>query len=116
MRTRLRELRAPVWGTETQMCRCVLEREVIERQHVEEEALLDRRRRDLESAIDPTVPNTLKGPDASAESERTAHQITHLPPAAWCETCISGRGIEAPHVRLIPLECCDRPIAMDLAA
>ena len=100
----------------TQMWRRVLEREVIERRHLEEEALLDGRRRDLESAIDPTVPKTLKGPDAPTESERTAHEITHLPPAPWWETCILGRGINALHVRPTPLERDDRPIiAMDFA-
>ena len=40
------------------------EREVTERRHLQEEALLDRRRRDLESAIDATVPKTMMGPDA----------------------------------------------------
>ena len=86
------------------MSRRVLESEVVERRHLDEEALLDRRRRDLESAIDPTVPKPLKGLDAATESERPAHEITHLPPAPWCVTCISGRGIEAPHVSLTPLE------------
>ena len=61
MRKRLRELRTPVWGTKTQMWRRVLKREVIERRHLEEEALLDRRRRDLDSTNDPTVPKTLEG-------------------------------------------------------
>ena len=100
IRTRLRELRAPVWGTKTKMWSRVLEREATERRHLDEQALLDRRRRDLERAIDPTEPKTMKGPDVPTESERTAHEITHLPPAPWCETCILGRGIEAPHVRL----------------
>ena len=106
-RMRLRELRAPVWGTKVQKWRRVLERKAIERRHLNEDALLDRRRRDLESAVDPTVPKTLKGLDAPTESERTAHEITHLPLA---ETCILRRGIEAPHVRLTPLERDERPI------
>ena len=60
------------------------------------------------SAIGPSVPKTLKGPDAPTESERVAHEITHLPPL--------GRDIEAPHVRLTPLERDERPIiAMGLA-
>ena len=59
MRKRLRELRAPVWGTKTQIWRRLLEREVIERPHLDDQTLLDRRR-DLENAIDPTVPRTLK--------------------------------------------------------
>ena len=56
-----------------QMSRRVLEREVVERWHLEEEALLDRRRRDLEGTIDPTMPKTLKGLDVPTESECTAH-------------------------------------------
>ena len=61
------------------MRRRVLERAAIERRHLEEAALLDGRRRDLESAIDPTVPKTMKGPDAPTESERIARELTHLP-------------------------------------
>ena len=80
------------------MWRLLLEREPIERRHLEDQVLLDRRRRDLENAIDPTVPRTLKGPDATTESERTAREIIHLPPALWCATCVLGRDIETPHV------------------
>ena len=110
MRKRLRELRAPVWSTKAQLWRLVLERETIERRHFDEEALLDRRRRDMQSAIDPTVPKTMKGPDAPTESERRAHEIAPHPPAPWCETCVLRRGVEAPHVRLTPLERDGRPI------
>ena len=53
MRTRLRELRTPVW-CKTQMWRRVLEREVIQRRRWEEEVLRDTRRRDLESAVGPS--------------------------------------------------------------
>ena len=80
------------------MWRRLLEREAIERRHLEDQMLLDRRR-DLENAIDPTVPRTLKGPDARTESERTAHEITHLPTTPWCETCVLKRVIETPHGR-----------------
>ena len=39
-----------------------------------------------------------------------------IPPAPWRETCTWGRGIEAPHVRLTPLERDERPIiAVDFA-
>ena len=97
------------------MWRRLLEREAIERRHLEDQTLLDRRR-DLENAIDPTVPRTLKRPDAPTESERTAHEIAHLPTTPWCETCVLGRGIETPHVRLSTSECDERPfIAIDFA-
>ena len=48
---------------------------MIERHNLDDQELLDRRRRDLENAIDPTVPKTLRGPGAPTESERTAHEI-----------------------------------------
>ena len=60
---------------------------------LDEKASLDRRR-DLESAIDPTVPKTLKRPDAPTESDPADHEITHFSPAPWCETCVLRLGIE----------------------
>ena len=105
-----------MWSTKTQIWRRLLEREVIERPHLEDQTLLDRRQRDLENAIDPIVPRNLKGPDAPTESERTAHEITYFPPTPWCETCVLGRGIETPHVRLTTSEPDEMPIiAMNFA-
>ena len=46
MRKRLRELQQTVWGTNAHMRRRVLEREAIERGHLDEQTLLDRRRHD----------------------------------------------------------------------
>ena len=66
-----------MWCTKTQMWRRVLGREAIERRHLDEQSLLDRRRRDLESAIETTVPKTLTGPKRT-ESERIAHELTDL--------------------------------------
>ena len=63
---------ARVWGTETQMWRRELERDPTERRLLEE------------------VLKTKKGPNAPTDSGRTAHEITHLPPAPWCETCACG--------------------------
>ena len=62
--------------------------------------LLDRRRRDLENSIHPTVTRISKGSDAPTDSGRTAHETTHLPPSPWRETCVFGRGIETPQVTL----------------
>ena len=64
----------------------------------------------------PTVPRTLKGPDAPTESERTAHEITHLPPTPkWSTTCVLGRGMETPHVRHTTSERDERPfIAIEI--
>ena len=72
----LRVFRVPVCRTKTQIWRRVLEREAIERRHLEEGALLDRRRRDLESAIDPTVPKTMQGPDSTCTTSATGTSMT----------------------------------------
>ena len=84
---------------------------MIERRHSEEEeALLDRRRH-LESAMDPTVPKTMKGPDAPTDFERAAHEISHLPPP-WCDIGTWHRITS----RRTPLERDARPIvAVDFA-
>ena len=66
--------------SETGSCREGMRTDLIGRRHADEEVMLDRRqRRDLESAIDPTVPKSLKGPDAPTESERTADEISSHP-------------------------------------
>ena len=62
------------------------------------------------------MPKSLKGHDAPTESESIAHEIRHLRPAPWCETCRMGRRIEARHVRPTPLERDERLVtAMDCA-
>ena len=43
---------------------------------------------DLDEEAIATVPKTLKGPAAPTESERIAHEITHLPPEPCRETCV----------------------------
>ena len=91
-------------GVQKHKCDVVCYREPIERRHLEDQALLGRRRRDLENNGPAHTNLTSKGPDAPRESERIAHSITHLPPAPWCETCVLGRGIETPDARLTPPE------------
>eukprot|EP00969_Alexandrium_andersonii_P340126 15035155-Alexandrium_andersonii.AAC.1 len=38
-------------------------------------------------------------PAASTEAERALHELTHTPPADWCEACQMGGGAERPHYR-----------------
>ena len=53
-------------------------RGVAELRRLEEGALLDKRRRDLEIATDPSVQRIMKAPDAPCEAERTAHENQSL--------------------------------------
>ena len=48
-------------GAQKQRCDAASWREVIKRRHLEEEALVDGRRRDLDGAMDPTVPKDHEG-------------------------------------------------------
>ena len=43
--------------------------------------------------------STLPQPKLPTKEEMQAHVLTHLPYAAWCETCIRGRGREDAHRR-----------------
>ena len=46
------------------------------------------------------MPTELKLPDPPGEVEKRLHELTHLPYAAWCESCVRGRGRSDPHHQL----------------
>ena len=54
------------------------------------------------------------GPEPPSQVERELHELTHLPYAPWCESCVRGRGkdlphrkVEPPEKRLLPMVCLD---------
>ena len=56
----------------------------------------------------------LAGPEPPSQVERELHELTHLPYAPWCESCVRGRGKDVPHRRsepperrLLPMVCLD---------
>ena len=48
-----------------------------------------------ESSSAPAV--MMKTPKAPTPLERAQHNLTHQPHQQWCEHCISGRSVDAPH-------------------
>ena len=50
-------------------------------------------------ATEPVTPKILHDPVQPSEVERVHHMVNHLPPAPWCELCVTGRGKHAPHLR-----------------
>ena len=105
MKRRLKELRAPVWGTKAQLWERLQEREAeleyhrsVERSKAEREEALNL---DPEQARQPMV---LEGPDVPSAVERELHELTHLPFAPWCEACVRGRGKDMPHRKVEPAE------------
>ena len=116
LRARLRELKAPMYGTKEQLWRRVLVQEALEDERMQEEELLRQRRDELLVQTDPSVPRTMRSPGAPSDAERLAHELTHLPAAAWCEWCQLGRGVSDPHTRVPHEERDARPmISIDFA-
>ena len=48
--------------------------------------------RELKKMVDPKLPS---------REEVETHEMTHLPYRNWCRHCVMGRGVEAPHRRVV---------------
>ena len=46
----------------------------------------------MEPSSDVHKPVGLKVPREPSESERTQHELTHMPYAPWCQSCVHGKG------------------------
>ena len=64
-----------------------------------EEKNLEERRLQLRETSGVVEPRILPGPEAPSDLEREMRNLTHLPPARWCEWCVLGRAVEPPHLR-----------------
>ena len=95
LHSRLRELGAPIHGTQDVLFRRLCEYEQIAARKKEVET----RRKELAVAAEPVTPKILPGPTQPSEVERQHHMVNHLPPAPWCELCVMGRGKDDPHLR-----------------
>ena len=56
---------------------------------------------------DPAA-STLAHAAAPSEAEQAHHRLTHLPFAAWCESCVRGRAREDAHRRRQPIDEVER--------
>ena len=98
LHSRLRKLGAPIYGTKDVLFRRLCEYEQVAARKKEEE-YLENRRKELEVATQPVTPKILPGPAQPSEVERQHHMVNHLPPAPWCELCVTVRGKDDPHLR-----------------
>ena len=53
-----------------------------------------------DAALTSLLPHVLAAPAKPTTAEYQAHQLTHLPFAAWCPFCVSARANENPHKRV----------------
>ena len=49
------------------------------------------------STDEARVPKGIPAPRVPSRREREEHELTHLPYRCWCDHCVSGRGVQAPH-------------------
>ena len=100
MRKRLRELKEPVYGLKKELWTRLVNAENKHKQELEfRKALVEQQQRRAEGAqAADVVPVAL--PPGPSPMERELHELTHCPPAPWCEACVLGQGGEDPHRRV----------------
>ncbi len=66
------------------------------------QAELERRERELSERVVVARPGPLMIPGVvmPTAQEIASHEITHLPPKPWCESCQRGRANDKPHAKL----------------
>ena len=88
MRKRLQELSEPIYGAKEVLWARLSKAEArltARREKMEE--LRHRRERAMEER--PTIgPRVVARPAAPTDEEREAHELLHMTPAPWCESCI----------------------------
>ena len=101
LKTRLKQLGAPVWGDKARLWARLQGYEARGKASRDLEAQLQLREEELNR--DPALgrqPVELPVPSPPSEVERLLHELTHLPYAPWCEACVRGRGRDLPHFGL----------------
>ena len=94
---RLKELNAPIYGTKKELYERLIEREAKARLQADERLRLEVRQEELRSGAVPATPLSPSVPEKPGVEEVKAHELTHMPFAAWCPACVMGRGRAMAH-------------------
>lgn len=97
LRSRLRELRGPIWGTKEQVYQRMIEYESKRRNELLKEVRLEERAEMARLGKKAPPMSTLEVPDPPSEEEIRQHEVTHFPIQPWCVECQMGKGIASPH-------------------
>ena len=85
MKTRLKELGAPTYGTKEILWTRIVQ---FTRYARAEKALKEQLARDAAARAEGTateVPRIIPAPVAPSDAERKAHEVTHVPAKPWCD-------------------------------
>ncbi|CAK0836065.1 unnamed protein product [Prorocentrum cordatum] len=103
LRTRLRELFMPIYGTKLELWERLIVAEAAHRRSEAERQHKLAVKEQLGIQHDPVEVRQLPVPKAPSADEERQHRLTHLPAAPWCEECVRGKAPDAPH-SLVRLE------------
>jgi len=101
MRIRLRELKAPIWGTKEQLWARLVDYET---QHAGEQALREKLARALAERREgqaEVAPRPLPQPVEPREVEKKAHEVTHIPSKSWRRWCVLGKAKQRAHRQIV---------------
>ena len=96
-RDRLKILNAPVYGTKRELFERVQKFEAKAEKQRQERHWLEERADLVAQGKGKPEMVVLKNVKEPTEQERKEHEITHLPPANYCLSCILGNSSSAPH-------------------
>jgi len=112
LRARLKELNQAIWGTKQQLWTRLSKAEA--QKKADDERIKELRlRQEARASGHGSVPvTTLVVPKSPTREERELHDLTHCPPAAWCEECILGGGQSKPHDSVLADERSPQPLVL----
>ena len=94
------ELGQPIGGRKDDIWNRLSRAEGKFKEHTDKMEILRQRH---EQAVEngPTIePRVVPGPQAPTAEERAAHEVLHMVPADWCESCVRGNSTAMPHKKL----------------
>lgn len=95
MRDRLKQLKAPIYGTKAELWARIVKYEALAELKARERIWLEKRMEEIQKRSDgAVVPNLVREPNTQPppQAEIDRHSVTHLPPQPdWCLACALAR-------------------------
>ena len=103
LRDRLKQLKAPIWGTKHELWTRVVKEETRAELRLQERRWVEGRAKQLSDAAEgSTIIQELRQPKEAplSKEEVEKHALTHLPPRPdWCRTCALARTRKRDHTQ-----------------
>ena len=115
MKTRLRQLGAPIYGEKTKLWSRLVEYERLADGEKARQAEMIRQAEERGEQRDEALVKKVKLAEEPSKEEVELHNLTHIPAKPWCPICIAAKAGRAPHRAVPPDEKTRAPttIALD---